>query len=130
MQTFFDMAWNIDAFDIDNVNTHQAKMLANIFGKDNFQSILDTYLRLAWSRKPEYMGWEYEWDDKAHTGLKPTEFSFQNYSEAQQRLADYKQISDEVEDIMDEVKRLKGKVKSGLLLSLNWCSIPCRAPIR
>ena len=63
MQTFFDMAWNIHAFDIDNVNTHQAKMLANIFGKDNFQSILDTYLRLAWSRKPEYMGWEYEWDE-------------------------------------------------------------------
>ena len=104
MQTFFDMAWNIDAFDIDNVNTHQAKMLANIFGKDNFQSILDTYLRLAWSRKPEYMGWEYEWDDKAHTGLKPTEFSFQNYSEAQQRLADYQRISDEVEQIGEKIK--------------------------
>ena len=104
MQTFFDMAWNIHAFDIDNVNTHQAKMLANIFGKDNFQSILDTYLRLAWSRKPEYMGWEYEWDDKAHTGLKPTEFSFQNYSEAQQRLADYQRISDEVEQIDEKIK--------------------------
>ena len=104
MQTFFDMAWNIHAFDIDNVNTHQAKMLANIFGKDNFQSILDTYLRLAWSRKPEYMGWEYEWDDKAHTGLKPTEFSFQNYSEAQQRLADYQRISDEVEQIGEKIK--------------------------
>ena len=104
MQTFFDMAWNIHAFDIDNVNTHQAKMLANIFGKVNFQSILDTYLRLAWSRKPEYMGWEYEWDDKAHTGLKPTEFSFQNYSEAQQRLADYQRISDEVEQIGEKIK--------------------------
>ena len=104
MQTFFDMAWNIHAFDIDNVNTHQAKMLANIFGKDNFQSILDTYLRLAWSRKPEYMGWEYEWDDKAHTGLKPTEFSFQNFSEAQQRLADYQRISDEVEQIDEKIK--------------------------
>ena len=104
MQTFFDMAWNIHAFDIDNVNTHQAKMLANIFGKDNFQSILDTYLRLAWSRKPEYMGWEYEWDDKAHTGLKPTEFSFQNFSEAQQRLADYQRISDEVEQIGEKIK--------------------------
>ena len=106
MQTFFDMAWNIHAFDIDNVNTHQAKMLANIFGKDNlqfsifnFQSILDTYLRLAWSRKPEFMGWEREWDDAEHTGLKDTEYSFDNYDEAQQRLADYQRISDEVERI-------------------------------
>ena len=75
MQTFCDMAWNIHAFDIDNVNT-----------------------------QPEYMGWEYEWDDKAHTGLKPTEFSFQNYSEAQQRLADYQRISDEVEQIGEKIK--------------------------
>ena len=59
---------------------------------------------MAWSRKPEYMGWEYEWDDKAHTGLKPTEFSFQNYSEAQQRLADYQRISDEVEQIGEKIK--------------------------
>lgn len=45
------------------------------------------------------MGWEYQWDDKAHTGLKDTEFSFQNYAEAQHRLADYQLISDEVEKI-------------------------------
>jgi hypothetical protein len=45
------------------------------------------------------MGFEYQWDDKAHTGLKPTEFSFQYYDEAQHRLADYQRISDEVERI-------------------------------
>ena len=45
------------------------------------------------------MGWEYEWDDKAHTGLKPTEFSFANYADAQQRLADYQRISDAVEAV-------------------------------
>lgn len=101
IQTFMDMAWNINDFSLRNVNNYQANMLEQIFGKGNYQDILDTYMRLAWSRKPEYMGWEYEWDDKAHTGLKPTEYSFQNYSEAQQRLADYQRISDEVEQMSD-----------------------------
>ena len=68
-------------------------------GRKNFQFIFDEYYRLAWSRKPEFMGWEREWDDKEHTGLKPTEFSFDNYDEAQRRLADYQRISDEVEAI-------------------------------
>lgn len=113
MQTFFDMAWNMDKcpgnhashvecynFDFDDAYSHQAKFLANSFGKEYeqaFQSILDDYYRLAWIRKPEFMGWEYEWDDQAHTGLKTTEFSFQNYDEAQRRLADYQRISDEAE---------------------------------
>ena len=104
IQTFMDMAWNINAFNFENVNRHQSRMLADIFGKEHeqaFQSLLDCYYRLAWSRKPEFMGWEYEWDDKAHTGLKPTDFSFQNYADAQQRLADYESISQEVEKLDD-----------------------------
>ena len=108
IQTFMDMAWNIHAFDYEKAHTHQAELLAHLFGKDNyqfsiinFQFILDEYYRLAWSRKPEFMGWEYEWDDKAHTGLKPTEFSFFNYDDFQQRLADYQRISDEAEVLSD-----------------------------
>ena len=113
IQTFMDMAWDINAFDFDKVNRHQAEFLAKLFGGSksdgaannyqlsivNYQFILDEYYRLAWSRKPEFMGWEYEWDDEAHTGLKPTEYSFDNYGEAQQRLADYQRLSDEVEAI-------------------------------
>ena len=106
MQTFFDMAWNINAFDFERVNRHQAEFLARTFSENSdlkaqISNILDDYYRLAWSRKPEFMGWEYEWDDKAHTGLKPTEFSFQNYDEAQHRLADYQRISNEVERLAD-----------------------------
>ena len=102
IQTFMDMAWNINAFNIDNVNRHQARFLAKLFGlqyENDFQQMLDEYYRLAWSRKPEFMGWEYEWDDKAHTGLKPTDFSFYNYDDAQQRLADYQHISDKAEKL-------------------------------
>jgi hypothetical protein len=101
IQTFMDMAWNIDAFDMANVNRHQSEWLAGTLNLPSqvsiLQSILDTYYRLAWSRKPEYMGWEYQWDDNEHTGLKSTEFSFRHYDEAQHRLADYQRISDQVE---------------------------------
>ncbi len=100
IQTFFDMAWNFSSFNIVNVNNHQAEMLAGIFGskyKDEFQAVLDEYYRLAWIRKPEYMGFEYEWDDAAHTGLRDTDFSFGNYRDAQRRLADYEGLSNRVE---------------------------------
>ncbi len=125
MQTFFDMAWDMDEcpdshtshteclnFDFSDAYTHQAEFLASIFGKEYeaaFQSILDDYYRLAWSRKPEFMGWDYEWDDKAHTGLKPTEYSFKYYDEAQRRLAEYQRISDEAERISEEVIVKNGK---------------------
>ncbi len=111
MQTFFDMAWNIDSddsFTIDDAYTHQAEYLARTFPRPvcrntiaTYQTILDDYYRLAWSRKPEFMGWEYEWDDREHTGLKSTDYSFKHYDEAQQRLADYQRISDEVERLSD-----------------------------
>ena len=102
IDTFFDLAWNTEEFDYDKVNSHQAKFLAGIFGtkyENDFQNILDEYYRLAWSRKPEYMGWEREWDTKEYTGLKDTEFSFTNYDEAQRRLADYEAICAKVNSI-------------------------------
>ena len=122
MQTFFDLAWNIGAFDFEKVYRHQAEFLARTFWgalakpdsslftlhSSLFQAILDDYYRLAWSRKPEFMGWEYEWDDKAHTGLKDTEFSFRNYDEAHRRLADYQRISDKVERISKDMRVVSG----------------------
>lgn len=115
MQTFFDMAWDIDDndnFNFEDAYSHQAEFLARTFKSSEgsplyvtFQTILDDYYRLAWSRKPEFMGWDYEWDDKEHTGLKDTEYSFRNYDEAQQRLADYQRISDEVERLANLIDK-------------------------
>ncbi len=104
IQTFMDLAWDVNAFSIETINRHQADYLVRLFSGSplsRFQSsllpILDTYYRLAWSRKPEYMGFEYEWDDKDHTGLKSTDFSFSHYDEAQCRLAEYGLLSNQVE---------------------------------
>ena len=106
IRLFFDMAWNPEDFSFDNVNHYQAEFLADIFGEkyeDEFQDLLDTYYRLAWSRKPEFMGWEREWDAPEYTGLKDTEYSFTAYNDARQRLADYQRISDAVDRIYSEL---------------------------
>lgn len=106
MATFFDLAWNVNEYDIQKINQHQSKFLGSIYGQayiNRFQSLLDSYYQLAWSRKPEFMGWEREWDSKEYTGLKDTEYSYSNYSEAQSRLHDYNQLSNEVKNILDEM---------------------------
>ena len=106
VKSFFDMAWDFPAYDIVNINHHQAQFMASVFGSKyeaDFQFLLDEYYRLAWSRKPEYMGWEREWDSPYHEQLKATEFSFDNYNDARQRLADYEFISDGVARICLEL---------------------------
>jgi hypothetical protein len=105
LQQFFDMAYDFGAFTYDNVNAYQPAFLARLFGKNAerpaqsdgtldpsraFTYILDTYYRLAWNRKPEYMGYEIEWDS-TYTHLYDGNFSFETGT-AQKRLADYEAI--------------------------------------
>lgn len=107
MKTFFDMAFDMGKFDYDNVNLHQAEFLASIFGaqyKDSFQSILDNYYRLAWSRKPEFMGWEREWDERKYQNIGTTDFSSTAYNDLQQRLYDYESISAKTKTIASGLK--------------------------
>ncbi len=106
IQLFFDLADNVGAFDFKKINTHQADMLANIFGEKHrlaFQQILDEYYRLAWSRKPEYMGWDRQWDRHDWERIRDTEFSFENYNDAQRRLADYYRIANRTRQLMQSL---------------------------
>jgi hypothetical protein len=94
MQHFFDMAYDFKAFNYNNVNHYQAKWLAKEFGMKHlptFQFILDNYYRLAWDRKPEFIGYEIEWDSEENSRLHDTDFSFQTGT-AQKRLTDYQDI--------------------------------------
>ncbi len=105
VQHFFDMAWDFSAFSYENVNRYQAQWLASIYGKKyerDFQQILDTYYRLAWDRKPEFMGYEMEWDSQENNLLHDTDFSFETGT-AQKRLADYQAISDRIDAIMQQL---------------------------
>lgn len=106
MQTFFDFAWDVDKFDYESINQDQSRFLARTFGmkyQKDFQEIMDNYYRLAWSRKPEFMGWEREWDAPKYKEIANTAFSFENYNDAQQRLADYRRISDLSDKILKEL---------------------------
>ncbi|MDE6153686.1 MAG: glycosyl hydrolase 115 family protein, partial [Muribaculaceae bacterium] len=78
-------------------------IFAGIVGAEyraTLQEMLDDYYRLAWSRKPEYMGWEREWDAPRYAETGPTDYSFDNYNDARGRLSDYRRLSDEAERIM------------------------------
>jgi hypothetical protein len=103
IQTFFDIAWDIRKFDYTNINDAQPQMLSDIYGhayQSKFRQMLDAYYRLAWSRKPEFMGWEREWDSKEFNELSDTQFSFQHYHDAQRRLRDYQMLSDAADSIL------------------------------
>ena len=106
MQHFFDMAWNLAAFDYEKANRYQAEWLAKVFSLNSklstLNSILNTYYRLAWQRKPEFMGYEFEWDNNENNRLHDSDFSFETGT-AQQRLADYQAISDQVDAIMKQL---------------------------
>ena len=87
------------------MNRYQAYWLASVFGKKYqkaFQNILDTYYRLAWQRKPEYMGYEMEWDSQENSRLHDTDFSFADGT-AQQRLTDYKRIAEQCQQIHQQL---------------------------
>lgn len=106
IQHFFDMAWDLSSFNYENVKHYQAQWLAKVFSLHSqlpiLNYILDTYYRLAWQRKPEFMGYELEWDNNENNRLHDTDFSFETGT-AQQRLADYKDISDRVDAIMNRL---------------------------
>ena len=91
MQQFFDMAFNLDRFSYDNVNKYQAEFLTRLFGNHDFQYILDNYYHLAWNRKPEFMGYEMEWDSPEYSRFYDSDFSFQTGT-AQKRLTTYQDI--------------------------------------
>lgn len=102
-QTFFDMAWDFGRFSHDNANRYQAYLMSRWCGeahREEIQEILDEYYRLAWIRKPEYMGWEIEWDSPETRETGPTEFSFSNYGDAVKRLKDYASLAGKAERLM------------------------------
>lgn len=101
---FLDMAYDITQFNADNVVTYPARWLAKMFGEqyyETFKDITYSHNNLAFSRKPEYMGWGY-WNNQWGSGEKrtDTEFSFANYNEAEKRLAEYLRIGNKAEELL------------------------------
>ena len=105
---FLDMAWDIGRFTADNVVSYPARWLAGIFGEayyDRLEAMTREHLRLAFPRKPEYMGWGYHWNRFDHNceQLTDTDFSFTNYDEVQRRLEAYRQLGARAEALLHEI---------------------------
>lgn len=105
---FLDMAWDIGRFTADNVMTYPARWLAGIFGEayyDRLEAMTREHLRLAFPRKPEYMGWGYHWNRFDHNceQLTDTDFSFTNYDEAPRRLEAYRKLGARAEALLHEI---------------------------
>ena len=102
------MAYDIDSFNYDNISLYQARWLSNMFGDkyyDDFVEITNTFYHQSFSRKPEFMGWGYQWSTNRHGKERntDTDFSFANYQEADLRLAAYDRIGTKVERILNEL---------------------------
>lgn len=108
MDLFLAMAYDIDSFNYDNISLYQARWLSDMFGKEYYEDFVDitnTFYHQSFSRKPEFMGWGYQWTTNRHGKERntDTDFSFTNYREAELRLAAYDRIGTKVEHILKEL---------------------------
>ncbi len=95
MEFFLDLAWDINMVNENNIGSHLLQWAAREFGKENASDIADLmeeYYRLAFLRKPEFMGWS-QTEPKTPTRL--TEFSISlNDNELQRRINNYQALVD------------------------------------
>ncbi|WP_207534594.1 glycosyl hydrolase 115 family protein [Desertivirga arenae] len=106
---FMDMAYDISKFDYNMIAGYHATWLSKIFGEQYYKPLLDitkSYYHLAFSRKPEAMGWGYEWNTNKNGRERTTDtdFSFANYQEAESRLKEYDRIGSAAEDLMNKLQ--------------------------
>lgn len=108
MDLFLAMAYDIDSFNYNNISLYQARWLSDMFGNEYYEDFVDitnTFYHQSFSRKPEFMGWGYQWTTNRHGKERntDTDFSFANYREAELRLAAYDRIGTKVEHILKEL---------------------------
>ncbi len=109
-ELFLDMAWDIDGIE-DNtagLDKHLRDWLVREFGKrhaNELLTVMQEYYRLAYIRKPEFMGnTRTEEKEPKYKLVKDLPWSFE---EIQQRLADYRRISDRVTILEKDIPKEK-----------------------
>ena len=105
-QLFMDMAYKAEPFkDPAYVQKHLTNWLANIFGGDKSQTLSNhvwEYYRLAFERRPEFMGWS---QTEPTTKINYTTYNhFYFGDEAQRRIDAYNRLEDEARDLRKDIK--------------------------
>ncbi|MFC5683277.1 glycosyl hydrolase 115 family protein [Flavobacterium sp. MAHUQ-51] len=105
IELFMDMAWDIDAVTNEGVIAHQRHFLEREFGMNmgkELNSVMQEYYRLAYIRKPEFMGNTREEEkDPAYKVIKDLPWS---ESYIHNRLNAYKKLSDKVEQLSGQIQ--------------------------
>lgn len=105
---FLEMAYSINSFDYNRVSKYHAEWLSSMLGDkfiSDFQDISSSFYHLSFARKPEFMGWGYQWATNKHGNERntDTDFSFVNYREVDTRLREYERIANKSELIMNQL---------------------------
>lgn len=99
-ELFLDMAWNIEGVTETGVNKHLENWLSAIFGSELSAGITEAmreYYRLAYIRKPEYMGnTRVEESDPAYKVVRDLPWS---EKEIRERLEQYEQMAQQVHEL-------------------------------
>ncbi|MDE6339199.1 MAG: glycosyl hydrolase 115 family protein, partial [Muribaculaceae bacterium] len=103
---FLTMAYDIDAFNFERAASYRTEWLCGMLGdehKEEFADVCDAFYRLAFSRRPEFMGWGYEWsaDGRDRERNTDTDFSLDNYREVDRRLDEYRRIGNIVSGLLE-----------------------------
>lgn len=106
IELFLDMAWDINSIDNskEGLDKHMATWLSREFGKENAEELLtvmNEYYRLAYIRKPEFMG-NTRTEEKDPKYKIVTDLPWSE-TEINQRLGEYKAISDKVIEISKRI---------------------------
>ncbi|MDR0510680.1 MAG: glycosyl hydrolase 115 family protein [Rikenellaceae bacterium] len=102
---FLAMAFDMEAFDFQRTARYRAEWTGGMLGQElrgELEEIVGSFYHLSFVRKPEFMGWGYQWATDKHGNERntDTDFSFANYREADRRLAEYERIAAMAANIM------------------------------
>lgn len=109
---FLSMAFDIDAFNFERAANYRTEWLCGMIGdeyRQEYQEVTDAFYKLAFARKPEFMGWGYQWATDKHGKERntDTDFSLVNYREADTRLEEYQRIGNMAEKILNQLPEEK-----------------------
>ena len=105
MDQFLAMAYDWDAFNYDNVWKYPVDWYVNIFGEESrgvLEDVFKSYYDLAFQRKPEFMGWGFDYNMELKEKCTDTEISRTAYREMDRRLSEYDRISSLAEDLYEK----------------------------
>lgn len=111
---FLTMAFDIDAFNFERTANYRTEWLCGMLGdqyRNEYQDVVNSFYKLAFARKPEFMGWGYQWTTDKHGRERntDTDFSLTNYREVDNRLSEYRRIGSIVENILNNMSDEKQK---------------------